>query len=235
MNLLAFESADGACSLAYHDGVSTRLIRNTEIRDSLSWLREQVDGLRQAHFPDWGALDGLVCCTGPGGFTGVRVAVGYVQGLGLATGLPVLGVSSLDAMACKVETLTCAASVWVAMDARMGELYAAHYQRAAGQEKLQREGPMQLLTPHAVAARLAPKDELWGPGFLAHAAEFDRVPKSGLELDAAGVMRSALSADMVQAWPAAEALEPVYLRNQVAETIAQRASRKATPAFAKKG
>ncbi len=224
MNILALESANGACSVAWlRDAQPVRLQRSEIVRDSLSWMQAQVAAFK-AEFGDWDALDGIACCIGPGGFTGVRVAVGYAQGLALATGLPVLGVSSLDALALKAAKSCSSQRIRVALDARMGELYCAAYRRQAGGQFL-REGAEQLLGAAELASRLEPDESLLGPGFPAYPDHFPRGQVGELGLDAAAVGAWAREAP-AECWRSAIDLQPVYLRNQVALTIAERAATK---------
>jgi tRNA threonylcarbamoyladenosine biosynthesis protein TsaB len=72
-------------------------------------------------------LDGIAFGAGPGSFTGLRIACGVAQGLAYATGLPVAAISTLEAVAQQTD----AEKVIVALDARMGELYYAAYQKSA--------------------------------------------------------------------------------------------------------
>ena len=64
-------------------------------------------------------VDAIALGMGPGSFTGLRVACGVAQGLAVARDLPLLGVSTLEAMALSSQ----ARKVVVALDARMGEVY----------------------------------------------------------------------------------------------------------------
>lgn len=223
MKLLAVESADGAASLAYADGQTQTLQRNAQMRDSLSWFMAQAEQLRTAHFGAFKQLDALACCTGPGGFTGVRVAVGYVQGLGLASGVPCIGISSLDAMAASsaLAELPLAQDkpLWLALDARMNELYLAPYGWKQG--RWQRQGEMALWGLEQARERIEPDAQLAGPGFQAWPGLFGAQTHEGISLDAAGVLAAAQQVGPQAACPAAQ-LQPVYLRNQVAKTLAQR-------------
>lgn len=72
-----------------------------------------------------GQLDGIAFGAGPGSFTGLRIACGVAQGLALGAGLPVVGVSTLEALAesaGRPQVIAC-------LDARMGEIYHAAYRR----------------------------------------------------------------------------------------------------------
>jgi len=92
-------------------------------------------------------IDLLACTTGPGSFTGVRIGVSTIKGLALATGKPIVGVSTLEALAMNVfpsRRLICPL-----LDARKNQVYAGLY----------RMGPDGL--PEAVAP-----DRLTDIGFL---------------------------------------------------------------------
>jgi tRNA threonylcarbamoyladenosine biosynthesis protein TsaB len=70
-------------------------------------------------------IDGIAFGAGPGSFTGLRIACGVAQGLAYATNLPVVGISTLEAVAQKIGEQ----KIIVALDARMGEIYHAAYQK----------------------------------------------------------------------------------------------------------
>lgn len=73
-------------------------------------------------------VDLLAVCLGPGAFTGLRVGIASIQGLAMATGLPVAGVSALDALAVAAATTGAAGRIGVWMDAARGEVFAARYE-----------------------------------------------------------------------------------------------------------
>lgn len=66
------------------------------------------------------ALDRIGVTVGPGSFTGLRVGLAFAQGLGAALGIPVVGVSSLDALKASVEQVQ---TVVALIDARRGQVY----------------------------------------------------------------------------------------------------------------
>jgi len=112
---------------------------------------------------------------GPGPFTGLRVGIATAQTLGLALGVPVIGVCSLDALALQYQ----AAGEFVAvLDARRHEVYWARYD-ATG---------LRLDGPHVGPATALPDLPRTGPGADgaefdagAMAADLDQLPHLGLE------------------------------------------------------
>jgi len=78
-------------------------------------------------------LDAIAFGRGPGAFTGLRTACSVVQGLAFGAGLPVLSIDSLALVAEDAFEQERIGAVWVAMDARMDEAYAAAYHRDGAQ------------------------------------------------------------------------------------------------------
>ena len=109
------------------------------------------------------ALEAFVFGAGPGSFTGLRIACGLAQGLALGRGVPVLGVSSLEALAEESG----AARVVACLDARMREVYYAALEKDA-------RGWREVIDAQCIAPAAAPRPpgEGWigcGSGFaLAH-------------------------------------------------------------------
>lgn len=95
-------------------------------------------------------LGGLAVAVGPGSFTGLRIAVSTVKGLGLALRLPIAAVPTLDAMA--VALPWAALPVCPVLDARKGEVYASLY-RWDG-DAMRRQWEYLALSPAALAERL---------------------------------------------------------------------------------
>ena len=75
------------------------------------------------------ALDAIAFGRGPGAFTGLRSACSVAQGLALGLGCPVLALDSLAIWAEDVYAQHGVSDVWVAVDARMDDAYAAPYRR----------------------------------------------------------------------------------------------------------
>lgn len=165
------------------------------------------------------ALDGIAFGRGPGSFTGARIAAAIAQGLALATGVPLLPVSSLAALAAGAWRETGErAPVLVCVDAHMGEVYWALY-RLEGGLPAAPEGE-HLGRPEAVPAPVDPRWLAAGSGFAAHAAALGPLAGRAVHalpelLPAARDLLPLAAADLAagRATPPAAAL-PTYLRGE---------------------
>jgi tRNA threonylcarbamoyladenosine biosynthesis protein TsaB len=174
-------------------------------------------------------LDAIAFGRGPGGFTGLRTACAVAQGLAFGQDLPVVPVDSLAIVAedaTRHAGLPAGTSVWVAMDARMDEIYAGCY-RDDGDAGWRAVVEPALTTPDALHAqwRAAPPAVVAGSALAAFGDRLDtgsarRAPTEAGRAAALGWLAAAGFArgDGV---PADQAL-PVYLRDKVAQTTAER-------------
>ena len=108
-----------------------------------------------------GKIDGFAISIGPGSFTGLRIGVSAVKGLAFATGKPVAGVSTLDALAQNVRYspyLICPL-----LDARKGEVYTALY-RNTGKEGLIKLVSEMAIKPADLLGRIEEKALFLGNG-----------------------------------------------------------------------
>lgn len=95
-------------------------------------LMPMIDGLCQEAGIKPVELDGIAFGKGPGSFTGLRIAVSVAQGLSLATGAKLLGISSLQALAWQGMKQHDASCVVAMMNAHMGEVFYGAYRRLNG-------------------------------------------------------------------------------------------------------
>ncbi len=77
-------------------------------------------------------VDRMAVCSGPGSFTGVRIGVAAVKGLGFEKDLPTASVSTLEALALNFDGVPCNAVVCAVMDARCRQVYTASFSCDAG-------------------------------------------------------------------------------------------------------
>lgn len=128
MKILAVDTALGACSVAVLDEGRIAAHRWVEMpRGHAEALPPMVqEAMAEAGLP-FEALDRLAVTTGPGTFTGQRVGIAFMRGLKLALKRPLVGVTTLEAMAA-AATAECGLSrAAVVHDARRGEVYGALY------------------------------------------------------------------------------------------------------------
>lgn len=125
MRVLALDTATQACTLALWGGADVRARHEIQARAHnrhiLAMLQDVLDGQ-----PLQDAVDLIACGTGPGSFTGLRVAVSVAQGLAWSQELPVQGFCSLTAQvfsAADSGTLTDGVSVLSTIDAQIDKLY----------------------------------------------------------------------------------------------------------------
>jgi tRNA threonylcarbamoyladenosine biosynthesis protein TsaB len=115
----------------------------------------------------------VIVGVGPGGFTGVRIGIATALGLGQALGIPVIGASSLEALALGVDGLSPGSTIAAITDARRGEVFAASYRH--GGDDLQPRISAGAYDPADFAARLAADDAATvcvGTGALVYAEAF---------------------------------------------------------------
>ena len=221
--ILALDTATEACSAALLNQQQIDARFEIAPRDHTQRILPLVQELLQVQQLELTALDALAFGRGPGSFTGVRIGIGIAQGLALGANLPMIGVSSLATMAQGAWRLTGATRVLAAIDARMGEVYWAEYQRDANGEWQGAETEA-VLKPEAAEARIAQLTGEWatvGTGWQAYphllTSANAKLVTTGVALPAAeDMLPLALSAWQRGEAVAVENAEPVYLRNEVA-------------------
>ena len=175
---------------------------------------------------NWRQLDGIAFGNGPGSFTGVRIACGVAQGLALGADLPVAGICTLEALA-EASGKT---RVIAALDARMGEIYHAAYEKLNG---CWADSKQPCLCKPEDAPPVAGNE--WfgsGSGFAMHGMTLEQGYAGQLSgMDGSAVPQAAaiaaLGAARIAAGlgvDAAQAL-PLYLRDKVALKTSERAQR----------
>ncbi|WP_205342954.1 tRNA (adenosine(37)-N6)-threonylcarbamoyltransferase complex dimerization subunit type 1 TsaB [Denitrificimonas caeni] len=218
--LLALDTATEACSVALlHNGqVFSRyaVIPRLHAQSILPMISEVLAEAGIAKT----AVDAIAFGRGPGAFTGLRIAVGVVQGLAFALECPVLPISNLAAIAQRACREYGAKHVAVAIDARMDEVYWGCYTLLDGEVQLQ--GIEAVLPPERAELPRGAADTEWfaaGTGWQAY-AERIAVP---VEARAPQLLPHAVDIlNLAQGmWQRGEAIsaqqaQPIYLRDQVA-------------------
>ncbi len=197
---------------------------STLIPTAMAMLAEAGVGLPQ--------LDAIVFGRGPGSFTGLRTACAVAQGLAFGANIPVLPVDTLLAVAeearVRAGVIDQPLTVLALLDARMDEVYSAAYDWN-GQRWTMRDA-LNVVAPQRVVAPDVPRLLLAGNAFEAYGERLPAGERVQALPTAAALLRLApgLFADG-QAVPADQAM-PLYIRDKVAQTTAERAAAKAAGA-----
>jgi tRNA threonylcarbamoyladenosine biosynthesis protein TsaB len=223
LNILALETSSAWCSVAlWRDGALLDLEEHAGQTHS-ERLLPMVDTLLAQAGLTVRALDAIAFGEGPGSFTGLRIACGVAQGLAAGAGIITVGVGTLLAIA----EASGGNAVLAALDARMGEVYCAAYQRDSSGWNVVH--PPLLCTPDA--APPLPEGNWLGAGsaFAAHphalatryAGRIIEVqPELRPQARAIAVLGAALA--LTGHGRAPEDAHPLYLRDRVALTVAER-------------
>jgi tRNA threonylcarbamoyladenosine biosynthesis protein TsaB len=216
--LLALDTATEACSVALlHDG---KVLTHYEVIPRLhaQKLLPMIKDLLAEAGIGLSALDAIAFGRGPGAFTGVRIAIGVVQGLAFGLDRPVLPVSNLAALAQRAYREHGATQVAAAIDARMDEVYWGCYREVAGEMK--RAGEEAVMPPEMAALPSAATGDWFGAGTGWGYAE-----RIAARVNAQDATLLPHAQDLLTlgtfAWQRGEAIvaddaQPVYLRDKVA-------------------
>jgi len=221
--LLALETTGMCGSVALvGDGVcvgeftlQTKVTHSRRLLHAVEYLFEQAEC-------DWDGVCGIAVSLGPGSFTGIRIALSTAKGLAMATGKPLVGVSTLDGLAAQFAHLD--KPLCVILDARKKEVYAAFYECLADGTVKQTSDYM-VLPPEQLAARISVPTVMAGDGADLYADLFREIlAEKALLVDTTCHFPRAASVGK-SAWPVynrREFLEPasavpIYVRASDAE------------------
>jgi tRNA threonylcarbamoyladenosine biosynthesis protein TsaB len=232
MKVLALDTATEACSVALLTDAGLVGICREVGRGHAEQILDMIDAVLAEAGVALGALDGIAAGVGPGAFTGVRIGVSVAQGLAFGASLPVVAVTTLEALA--LQALRGGAQrVLACLDARMGEVYWGGF-RADAERGLIALGASAVGRAESVEPPAAPFQGI-GRGYAAYGA---LRMLAGLNLPAGACESLPDATDMARLgairFRAGEGrdpagLTPVYLRDNVALTEAERAPLKRAP------
>jgi tRNA threonylcarbamoyladenosine biosynthesis protein TsaB len=228
--LLAFDTSTERLSIALGgDGCALRTHQGEGGAQASATLIPAITELLRSAGVALAQVDAIAFGRGPGAFTGLRTACAVAQGLAYGAGKPVLPIDTLMAVA---EDARHGAGVagpwrtWAAIDARMGEIYAAEY--AFDGLRWSTLSLPALFSPGALQARWreAPPAAVAGLALSAFAGQLDPGPAPAHPAawpDAAALLR--LAGPMFEAGLAVDAALalPLYVRDKVAMTTRERA------------
>jgi tRNA threonylcarbamoyladenosine biosynthesis protein TsaB len=227
MNILAFDCSTDTVHLAVQAGAARHgeALSGGAATSALLLPRAQAAcaalGLRLDQ------LDAIAFGQGPGAFTGVRAACAAAQGLAYGLGKPVIELPTLEVVARSAQAKLApnTQTVWVAMDARMGEVYVTRYENNS--YKTPKHADLVVISPQkwlVEAAESLQSAQTWvvgnaraaHPGLAALPRWIDALPSADALLDAA------LERAANRQWVAPAQAAPLYVRNRVALTTRER-------------
>lgn len=173
MRILAIDTALGACQAGIAEGdplairAEETLLMERGHAEALLPLLERVVSRVEGGFE---SLDRVAVTVGPGSYTGLRVGLSAARAVGLATGIPVVGVTTLSALLAPLLTGAVDGLLVAAIDARHGQIYCQAIAPGGGivvppvlarvPEALRRlgSGPMTLVGSGAAALAAAARE-----------------------------------------------------------------------------
>jgi tRNA threonylcarbamoyladenosine biosynthesis protein TsaB len=224
--VLAIECATDLCSVAVLRAGQTWQLQEQQRDKHSETLLPLINDVLAKSGCKRAALTHIAAGVGPGSFTGVRTAVSVAQGLALGMGLPLYGVVSLEALALAVSVEQ-PVRLLVALDARMHEVYAAIYE---ANTELQTVSVIQapvVLPPAQLASwRNTGIQVAIGNVRAIYANELEdlNLPWQDALPQARHVAQLAATRIAAGAMSAITQCQPLYVRNRVAATIAERLS-----------
>jgi len=234
--ILAIDTSTAWCSVALSLGDEAPILRHELVSAGASQLLlPWVEKLLEEANITLADLDAIAVGIGPGAFTGVRLGVAAAQGLAIACNLPVLPISSLDAIAAQLinsnDYRQAQAKYFViAIDARMDEIYWAKYESPQSQQGLpKRIGDIHLSKPEEldlsnIQFLAGSALKVYGDRLFAKTAT--PIPSSRLDaeitLTALGTLDCAHHNYAEGRQINVRDLEPLYVRDKVALTTQER-------------
>lgn len=208
---MVIDTALGACLSGVFE-VSADVVTGLGVRHELMTKghQERLGGMARDAAAEAGGFEGIErigVTVGPGSFTGLRVGLAFALGLGAARNVPVIGISSLDALAASVEADGLVAA---AIDARRGQVYMRLFKDGialAEPEALSIEAAREKIVAEAVGQKVT----IVGSGCSVLTQDYDGLASAQFQsLEAAtpqAMARLTASLD-----PASNLPSPLYLR-----------------------
>jgi tRNA threonylcarbamoyladenosine biosynthesis protein TsaB len=191
------------------------ITHSRRLMGSVKWVMESAG-------VSWEDLDGIGVSIGPGSFTGLRIGLAAAKAMAMATGKPLLGVPTLEALALACSGASDGRLVGVLLDARKKEVYAGFYRLDEDRGPVQVAAPV-VVPPGEVLQQINEPVMLVGPGAAAYQELFDGHEHIALfpgflsspRAAYVGMLASRMLGDGVIMDPASAA--PLYVRASEAE------------------
>src|SRR3989338_4616932 len=172
MKILALDSSTKRFSLVLMESGKIIASRNIILDKVLSSsITPAIQGILKKSKWDFKSLDGIAVGLGPGSFTSLRVGLATAKALGFSLNIPLVGISSLDVIACAVGPVK--ENICVIVDARRDLLYAAVYRKE--RDGLKRLGEYMLISFKDLVKTLKGKVMFVGDAVALHQKEIGKI------------------------------------------------------------
>jgi len=222
MKLLAFDTSTETLSIAVSAGAGASVLEHAGAggAQASAALIPAIQALLERAGLQLGELSAIAFGRGPGSFTGLRTAAAVAQGLGFGSGVPVLPIDTLLAVAEEAHGECGVTQVVALLDARMDEVYFAAYERVDGLWQVRQAPALGKPEDVVVPAGWA----LAGNAVELHGERLPAGERIAVLPTARALLRLAPAA-LAHGGPhgAVDAL-PLYIRDKVAQTTAERAA-----------
>lgn len=236
MKILAIETATESCSVALQNGDECIHRFEHQPQQQAKLVLPMVDELMAEAGLKPAELDAIGFGRGPGSFTGLRIAAAVTQAIAMACDVPVVPVSTLAVLAQSAYREHGAEVVLAALDARMQEVYWAEY-RLGENNLMQLQGQEQVLPPAEVTVEQEGTYLGCGSGWRAYQeVMIEQLKRLQLSVEAdcwphaQDLLPLAIAGFKQGQTVQAERVEPVYIRDKVAKSIAERKAQKSKSA-----
>jgi len=228
--ILSIETSTGCGSVALTRGTSAagHLLAEYTLRPDITHSRKLLGNIHQIMVDadvEWGQLDGLGVSLGPGSFTGLRIGLAAAKGIAMASGLPLVGVGSLDGLA--QQCMGVDKPVWCVLDARKGQVYGACYRYNSTENRMIRKEEVAALAPELLLEKVTEPTLLTGPGIKPFSDLFTAHPLLTVLPEGVTQPRAAtigfLAVDQLEQGASVDpaGLTPLYARQSEAEINAK--------------
>jgi tRNA threonylcarbamoyladenosine biosynthesis protein TsaB len=224
LNILCVDTSTEACSVAVLCSTDKEQVISDHFmlapREHTQKILPTIEQVLQQSGLALSEIDVVAYGRGPGSFTGVRIGISIAQGLAYGIEKPMVGVSTLQAMAQQAYKTAQVKDVYAAIDARMGEVYFGHYRLEGDLMTLVNEEvvikPVDLL---ALKLTVEKNSALVGTGWAAYPElidSFTDAQQLDIEFPSAKYMLDQVVNGIANnAMVAPELATPVYLRDKV--------------------
>ena len=215
MKVLALETANEQCSVCVVDETQELFFQlDTRAKAQTQTILPMIEAAYQQLSIESADLTAIAFSRGPGSFSGVRINAAVTQALAWSNDIPVIAVSTLQALAQAAYRLHGLTEVTAVLDARMKELYIASY-------RLDDQGIMQAVDEEQLLDYPTAADQLrFTPvGSGAALAQADATAYVAVTPTAQDIAQIARVAAQKEQWVSAELALPVYLRDNAWKKI----------------